>query len=899
MKTTDIFVRDSLPLYIREDSSYDVFIEFLQDYYKWFDENYKLHNLDEWIDVDTTFDDFLYFFQEEFLPSFPKNIYTDKKKLLKIAKVFFENKGTPDSFNFLFKALFNSDVELQLTNEFVLIASGGKWVAPKSVKIKSVDPIWLTVNNYKLFGETSKSYAVIESAKYSAKFIQLYLSNIIRLFQSGETIFVLDGKNKYVYVLNGEIVEYDSTPPEGAEKLTTKIVGALSSVKVNSKYRGQFYTVGDPVIIYGGLNPAVENPIPALAEVESTTVGGLKDIIVLDGGYGYAEYPNSQISFYSSGVPVTTANAYVSLVDRTQQVNVSIYTTLISAYANTVINANTYGFLYPNLTGKIISSNVSNTITGSNTAFTSELKVGIQIYNTSNTYIGTISNIVNNNTLYLTTNAAITTSNINFTKLSTYETDWSMALVANANTRLENALYSETFPVFPVKEITISETGYGFTAAPETKIETLLHLQNDVELSLSNFGILAPIKIIEGGTNYQVNNVIAFSGGTGFGAKAVVSSVDGTGKITGISYIQDTSYDFPVGGFGYSVDYLPTVSVVSGTGANAEISVPGILSSGAVLQAVTDNIGEITTIKLTENGEDYLSTPNVSIRVQDILIGNANNISIYDTGYCIAYQGTYSSPTYSAKISTYELIDSANVLTITDDVYKLRVFDYKGTLSSNTALKIYNTASSQQIDTLTIQTSYVYPNFTNGIRKYGDGNAKGSAKFLNGIIQDNGFYLNKQSLLSEISVLESENYNRQSYILSVDSSLSDYKESIRSLVHPAGTNILTRNLIKSNTTHLANTTSNTNIGSIIYANYVINGSANGYSNTIYVSGYAFNIANTFLPNSYITLTTNTYTVTAEILSSNNSSNTITTKEYMFVGKSNTALAYQSTILNII
>lgn len=899
MKTTDIFVRDSLPQYIREDSSNDKFIEFLEDYYKWFDDNYNLHNLEEWIDVDTTYNDFLYFFNEEFLPSFPKNIYSDNKKLLKIAKVFFENKGTPDSFNFLFKALFNSDVELQLTNDFVLIASGGKWIAPKSVKIKSIDPIWLTLSNYKLFGETSKSYAIIESTKYSSKFIQLYISNIIRLFESGETVYILDNKNKYVYILNDEIVEYDSIPPEGAEKLTTKIVGALASVNVNPKFRGQFYQVGDPVVVYGGLNPAVASPIPALAEVESTTVGGLRDITILNGGYGYAEYPNSEISFYSSGVPVTSANAYVSLVDRTQQVNVSISTSIIAPYANTIINANTYGFFYPPLSGTITANTTSNTINGTNTAFTTDLYVGVKIYNTSNTLIGTVSNIVNNGTLYLTSNSALTLTNNSYIKLSTYETNWSMAIVANANTTIEDALYDLTFPVFPIQEITILDTGYGFSSEPTAKIETIISLEDELKLSLYDLGILAPIQIIEGGSNYQVNNNIIFSGGSGFGAKAIVSSVDGTGKITSISYIQDTVLNFPVGGLGYTLDNLPTVTVSSNTGANAVISVPGILSSGAELQAITDNIGEIITIKMTENGEDYLTTPNVSIRIQDILVSNTYNVSIYNSGYCEVYQGTYSTPSFYAKISTYELLDSANVLTITDDIYKLRVFDYKGILMSNTILSVYNTSSKQQIDTLTIQSAYEYPNFTSGVRKYGDGKAKGSAKFLNGIIQDNGFYLNKQSLLSEISVLQSENYNKQSYVLSVDSSLANYKDSIRSLVHPAGTNIITRNLVKSNTTSYSNTASNTNIGNIIYANYTIYGAANnGYSNTIYVSGYAFNVANTFVANSYITLSTNTYVVTAQIATSNGIANTITTKEYMFVGKSNTALAYQSTLINI-
>lgn len=898
MKTTDIFVRDFLPQYIREDSSYDKFVEFLEYYYKWFDENYKLHDLEKSIDIDTTYNDFLYYFNEEFLPNFPANLFSDNKKLLKIAKVFFENKGTPDSFKFLFKALFNSDVEIQLTNDFVLIASGGKWISPKYIKIKSVDPIWLTLSNYKLFGETSKSYAIIESAKYSGNYVQLYISNIIRSFLPAETVSILDGKNKYVYILDGEIVDYDIEPPEGSQKLSTNIVGGLSSVTIDPRFRGQLYQVGDPVVIYGGLNLEAANNVPAIAEVETATVGGLREITVVNGGYGYAEYPSSRISFYSNGVLVPSANAVVSLVDRTQQVNVSIYTTTIQPYANTAINANTYGIYYPALSGTISANTTSNTIIGSNTNFSSELYVGVELYNISNNYIGTVSNIINSNTIYLTSNSNINLTNNTYIKLSTYETDWSMAIVANANTRLEDALYELTFPVFPIQEVKILNPGFGFDSEPTSEVKTLITLQNNSQISLYELGILAPIKINNGGSNYQVNNNIIFSGGYGLGAKAVVSEVDGTGKITKISYIQDPTINGPLGGFGYTLNNLPTVTVSSNTGSNAVISVPAILSSGAELQAITDNIGEILTIKLTEKGENYLTTPNVSIKVQDILVSNAFNISVYNSGFCEVYQGSYNDPTFYAKVSSYELIDSVNEATIADDVYNLRIFNYIGNISTNTDILVWNTSAEQQIDTLNIQTSYVYPNFVNGIRKYGDGRAKGVAQFLDSITQDQGFYLNKQSLLSEISVLESEDYNRQSYILSVDSSLQNYKDSIRSLVHPAGTNLIPRNVVKSNTESYYTTSSNTNIGNIFYADYVIYGANNGFSNTITISGFSSNLQNTFSTNSYITLYTNTYIVSAQIESCNLVSNTIITKEYMFVGKSNTATANQSTLLTI-
>jgi hypothetical protein len=49
-----------------------------------------------------------------------------------------------------------------------------------------------------------------------------------------------------------------------------------------------------------------------------------------------------------------------------------------------------------------------------------------------------------------------------------------------------------------------------------------------------------------------------------------------------------------------------------------------ILGEGATFSVVVDRAGSITTINLTNPGEDYVSKPNVSIKVQDILVSNVS-----------------------------------------------------------------------------------------------------------------------------------------------------------------------------------------------------------------------------------------------------------------------------------
>ena len=65
-------------------------------------------------------------------------------------------------------------------------------------------------------------------------------------------------------------------------------------------------------------------------------------------------------------------------------------------------------------TGTSSYSTVSNTVTGSGTAFTTELVVGRNILTTSNVLIGTVASVANSTSLNLVANATSTQSGVNF-----------------------------------------------------------------------------------------------------------------------------------------------------------------------------------------------------------------------------------------------------------------------------------------------------------------------------------------------------------------------------------------------------------------------------------------------------------------------------------------------------
>ena len=309
MHKSSINIVNNLPSFIKEDESYENFIIFIESYYDWFDESYNLKGFESSIDIDTTLDQFTKYFTADFLPQFPKNILTDNVRLLKIARDFFASKGTLDSIYFLFKALFNVDVTITETFDFTLVASGGNWIVPKSIKIKSNNPLFLNINNKIVFGTLSKTFGTVETSKVSGEFTQIYLSNIRRLYYSGEPVVILDSNNLPLYYINDSIVSYDETPPVGSTKLESRIIGALSSIDINSDARGKYYTVGDPVIVYGGLLEGLTHG--AIAEVSQVTSGGIADVEVIDGGVGYLPYPNSAITFYNGLVEEPSEKAVV------------------------------------------------------------------------------------------------------------------------------------------------------------------------------------------------------------------------------------------------------------------------------------------------------------------------------------------------------------------------------------------------------------------------------------------------------------------------------------------------------------------------------------------------------------------------------------------------------------
>ena len=865
-KKTSVQIAQQLPEFVRDDPNYQNFVLFLEAYYEWLETQYTANanstivsttsqgitygskNILNYVDVDETLDEFLQYFLNDFLPYIPVEISTDKRKLLKISKQFYQSKGTENSYKFLFKVLYNANLELFNTNDAVLRASDGKWIIPKYLRIDSTTHTeemhmnWLESQGFRVFGETSKSYAIIDYVTIVGDRTEVYISEIQNRFQAGENITVVDNNNFPVYFDDGEVYVQNQgyEIPIAAMPLTEKITGIVSAITLNPNYKGLFYNTGDPVVAYGGLDPNRVNPVGLSAEIGDTNLGSLSSLVVVNPSHGYRLPPNTLISITGSGG--SNAAAQISLLDESKFANLTLVT--------------------------------SNTL-------------------------GAVASVLLGNT----------------THPVTYTFGGSGGLVpGNTNTILANTLTFKTFVVAPIGSVQITNSGKNYSATPSISAQSNYTTDSGTN-DFAFLGILQPIRIVNGGINYGNSNTITILGGTGYGAYANIR-VNAAGSIISANYTFETTDTansaYPLGGLGYEPNYLPTVNISSLTGANASLIIPGVMAVGATFSPTTDTIGSIETINIIDGGEDYVSTPNLSLKVADVAVSNVSLLYSITSGDII-YQGTIANTSYYAYVDSTLKLSTAAPPNTANDVYQIRTYNYVGDYNSTLPLKIDKLVSNTTYTLIMTPSNSYVDQFGNptSIKRYGDGTAKATASFLGGVVLGEGKYLNDDGWISSLGrVLESKNYNKYTYILSTTQALAKYKELVLNLVHPSGTRLIGRNLLKAANSFIFTSDNAFQngyplsylAGAAAYATLSVVATSSTISNNIIklTNVIAGNIGTTIFANDFIEFTaTNNIRAYSTITSVDWSNNQIYMQDNVFLTFANVAFASIGSSSNVI
>lgn len=210
-----LFSKLSIPEFILTD--YPQFVTFIQKYYEFLENSNTPYLVpfkqSDFNDIDATSDYFIPLFYSQFLPDFPKTFALDNQtgtplnitKVIKNIKKFYESKGTLDSFKFLFRLLFDTEIDITYPREKILKASSGKWIQRKSIKLFSIDDnTTREVNNRFIYqidsnGNRTASARVIDCSIYRIdqyKVGELFIEDYTGTFDKTKKVLcntVLDG----------------------------------------------------------------------------------------------------------------------------------------------------------------------------------------------------------------------------------------------------------------------------------------------------------------------------------------------------------------------------------------------------------------------------------------------------------------------------------------------------------------------------------------------------------------------------------------------------------------------------------------------------------------------------------------------------------------------------------
>lgn len=748
-------VSSQLPDFVRSDNP--KFVLFLEKYYEWLESSnnalYEVKTLYDSKDLDLVDDYYLNEIVKEILPYFPKEILLDKSTFIKNIGSFYRSKGTPEAVKFLFRVLYNEDIEIYFPKEQVIKASDGKWVLPLSLRVETGDTNVFDIERCKITGTNSKATAIVEKVIKSVdrqlgiEYIELYISNINKLFTTGENVFTT-------------VVRTNGTE----DFVTAKLIGSLSEIKINPKNRGLYYNAydpeldydGDPVTIIGGLNPSSGNPIGAIATVGSVLKGSVEDVIVTNGGFGFRNPSidiNTSIIDFKGGFKNVLlgaeAKAKILLLDEStyRTLNVSNFTieSIFSSSINGIDNIANNKTINELTTKQTLNVFPISFITVDSSGGGYKNKPDIDIYSL---YMEELDD-----TLIINSTVAVKDTKI----LMDESQDLTLSFEPGESVRLflKNR-YEDVRKVANVSSNTLT-----FLEPFENNIDNLSVYKIN-RRKLNDVGSLGRIQIVNGGSGYAIGEFLTFSSnGRGYGANANVSSLHaGNNGIKTVTFNESSSYIR--GGEGYTMQDLPTVSVSTTSGSGAILKVTEILGEGVEKDVSTSRIGSISTIRVLSYGYDYVSAPIISLRNADILLSNVTEGQIYVANSKVYQGATNVTSTWTAYVDKY--ISSNNFL---------RIYNYTGTFDVTLPIK-----SDDDLITGNVITYSVY----------GDGRAKATATFENGLIRYPGIYLNNDGQPSSDQKLQDDvKYHNYSYVINTNNDYYKFKKTLKEVVHPIGT----------------------------------------------------------------------------------------------------------------
>lgn len=349
-------VADQLPEFIKEEG--ELFVKFLEAYYEWMDQpdnalGASQHIL-EFQDIDQTLDKYVEWFLREVAPEIPQiNKIRDRDTVKHFARELYRSKGTPKSYQLLFRMIFDEEIEFYYPGRDLLAPSSGTWQVDTVLRIS---PPYVLPNGEKtidgisgrtIVGQTSGATAIIES--------------LITTTSAGVEIRELTLSGVEGSFKQGEVVKTNTAPFYEATIFTN--IGTIDTITITDG--GAYHSVGDAVNLTGLTQGSGANGI-----VTSTTDDSAVNILLANGGSGY--FINTPISILGgSGIDLqfnitSLSNTEVISINNDK---ISFYKDVRldgAAGSNTAFGVGTGGanaFSVSNINSTIISSFTNTSVT--------------------------------------------------------------------------------------------------------------------------------------------------------------------------------------------------------------------------------------------------------------------------------------------------------------------------------------------------------------------------------------------------------------------------------------------------------------------------------------------------------------------------------------------------------
>lgn len=652
---TSSLVYKQVPEFVRDE--YPKFVSFLESYYEFLEEKQGTQNNDlieksktlrDISDIDRSLDDFEDNFYEKFAALLPKETEVRKDILFKNLNRLYLAKGNIESYKFLFRLLFNEEVQIIEPKNEVLKASSSVWSVENSLR---VDPNEL----YQVHtGNGTRTTFLLPSSAFGVRTVlvngiqtndylvnQAYKKIIFNTAPANnDTIKIYFNDFDFSLFINRKVIGKTSRASAIIERFAVSLISNrnIEDLYVNSKTLiGQFENgeycltdimVDDTLLVFELLTSSA---LRAINVIEGGSNYANNDLVIISGGgadqeavaiidevfAGTADTITVQkigAGFAVGGIidtldPPLAVNGTISTVNTSGANVINSYSilsdVLISNVSSLLISAADYG-----IAGKTIS-NTSKIITIMNPRTITVGGIDTCLVISSNTVLNTIPIVETQGATYQT--GTVTHSITGFKSVGGYQ-----ILNKGENYRIGDEIIFGTNPPLT----------YGVGAAARvTSVDTnggIMKIAIEPTRITGTVNVAANSHIITGtstdfSTDLTVGDKIMVNGEVKF-VNAVTSAtqVNVNSAFTYTTTGSDISlgrFDvYPIGGVNYTQNNFPTLTVRSRSGVNANVIIDSCMGDGEHITARGSKLpGAIVRIRILDGGKGYKYIPFINL----------------------------------------------------------------------------------------------------------------------------------------------------------------------------------------------------------------------------------------------------------------------------------------------